>query len=589
MGYALHNFQKVAAKAAIDSALAGRNDLFVMPTGSGKSIVIAELLKRFQPSETNRVLIVSHVREIVEQDEAAVLRHVPDASVGVCCAGLRRREHGRPITIATVHSMFRSHMLANVRLVIVDEAHLIPAADASMYRKLLRRVALCADGRRLVPVLGFSATPYRLDSGYLHKGEDALFDRIAYEAPLPALIRQEILSPLTTAPVKGVDFSGLRKGKNDLVVKEYTHAADGVWQKETWSCVDQCVALAAQRKKLLVFGCSIRHAKAIVDAFVARGRNAVALHSEMTVADRREAISAYRNGEAGVLVNVNILTTGFDAPDIDCIVLLRPTLSTGLYVQMVGRGMRRSPGKTDCLLLDFAGNIERHGSLGDIDVQHKEKREAGGRPPGTKECPDCATEALNWQSQCAMCGHLYAEIREQPSMLDPMGIALSRPARVRSDAHAGKECLSTQEAAEIIGTSQTYMKQMRHFGTGPKFSSDGGMTAFGWRQIVYFREDIDAWERSLDIAQMGSGRLYRRRETPLKHVGKVGKSGATVEQICGHCGEAFPVSRARLKFGRGKFCSKPCADVAGANASRRAIQDSSATGLRWTLRLSRES
>ena len=224
--YRLHEFQNGAVNAALGAIGGRKNELIVLPTGSGKSVTIAGLLERLRPASTRRVLIVSHVREIIDQDATAIARHLPRVSLGVACSGLGRMEFGRDVTVASVQSIYRRiRHKWDYDLCIVDEAHLIGREEETMYRRvfgLLRKAEVAR--RRPIPIIGFTATPYRLDTGYLHYGEGALFERVAFDIPATRLIERGVLAPLTTEPVHGINFSMLPRREKEYVVAAYNEA-----------------------------------------------------------------------------------------------------------------------------------------------------------------------------------------------------------------------------------------------------------------------------------------------------------------------------------------------------------------------------
>lgn len=251
------------------------------------------------------------------------------------------------------------------------------------------------------------------------------------------------------------------------------------------------------------------------------GISAVCVHKGTRPNQRREAVRAFRNGDVRALVNVTIMTTGFDAPAVDCIVLLRPTLSSGLYVQMLGRGMRTADGKADCLVLDFAGNIDRHGPLTEIIPQMM--RPLAPQSVGAeRKCPTCEAKVVPFTKQCSDCGHLFATITSTPStasvMLPPE--VLPRGAKKTYVAvlpDEKSELLSTEEVAGLIGTTPQYVKQMRSLGTGPRFSKTGGWTHLGFRQVVYHRAQVEDWQTTLTVFEgheNGAGKDRKWRFTP---------------------------------------------------------------------------
>ena len=380
------------------------NCLITIPTAGGKSLVMATfvegVLKAF-PDQ--RILIVTHVRELIEQNHAELLRLWPDAPAGIYSAGLKQRDIGARILFAGIQSIHkRVYDVQQCDLVLIDEAHLIPRSSNTMYRRLL-------DGlKRLNPalkVIGLTATPYRLDSGRLHEGEGAIFTDIAYEVSVRELIDAGYLSQLISRRmVTELDLSGVGTRAGEFVAKELEAAIDK--DVITQSAVDEIFQCAANRKSWLIFCAGVDHAFHVRDAVRSRGVSCETIVGDTPGAQREAIIQDFKAGRIQCLTNANVLTTGFNAPAVDLIAMLRPTNSAGLYVQIVGRGCRQAPGKTDCLVLDFAGNIERHGPIDAIKPKTPKAGEGGEAP--TKDCPQCGAAVHASVRECPHCGNQFA-------------------------------------------------------------------------------------------------------------------------------------------------------------------------------------
>ena len=380
------------------------NCLITIPTAGGKSLVMATfvegVLKAF-PDQ--RILIVTHVRELIEQNHAELLRLWPDAPAGIYSAGLKQRDIGARILFAGIQSIHkRVYDVQQCDLVLIDEAHLIPRSSNTMYRRFL-------DGlKRLNPalkVIGLTATPYRLDSGRLHEGEGAIFTDIAYEVSVRELIDAGYLSQLISRRmVTELDLSGVGTRAGEFVAKELEAAIDK--DVITQSAVDEIFQCAANRKSWLIFCAGVDHAFHVRDAVRSRGVSCETIVGDTPGAQREAIIQDFKAGRIQCLTNANVLTTGFNAPAVDLIAMLRPTNSAGLYVQIVGRGCRQAPGKTDCLVLDFAGNIERHGPIDAIKPKTPKAGEGGEAP--TKDCPQCGAAVHASVRECPHCGNQFA-------------------------------------------------------------------------------------------------------------------------------------------------------------------------------------
>ena len=510
-GFQLYAFQRKAADIGEAALLTKRNEVICLPTGAGKSVVIAEIVRRLSPDAKTRILIVTHVRELVEQNVAALRKHLPEFSIGTVCSGLSKFEWSSQVIVGTIQSLYMHPFASNFAALIIDECHLVRRDEQSMYRKLVNKLR---DKRPTLPVLGLSATPYRLDSGYLHDGDDRLFTRIAYDVPVPDLLRNGVLSPLVGAPVQHINLTNLARGGDEFKVSTYTDVVQS-WMEDTAKALDSVMALAANRNKWLVFTCSIKHAQAVASYLNERGVTAWAVHNKMKLRDRDLALQKFRSGETKVIVNVNVLTTGFDVPSIDCIVMLRPTLSTGLYVQMLGRGMRKHEGKTDCMVLDFVDNVGRHGALTDIVPQFMRPLDTNGAASsGGRECPECSSKVSTFAMQCPYCNHLFAKISSKASEESVTHVSIKLP--IVRNYDTSETFLSTECVAAMISVTPGYVKQMRHYDYGPPYLRTGGMTQKGWREIVYRAESVKHWMKlHPDKTQYGAKQVKRRRKPDI--------------------------------------------------------------------------
>jgi DNA repair protein RadD len=391
--------------------------LAVYATGTGKSVVIAEVCHRLNAS----TLTFVPTRELCEQNEKAILAVWPEADVGILCAGLKRREYGARNLIATIHSVYSLHkqnklaLIGARALIVVDEAHLVPAGEVGMYRAIIKALAP-------EKVMGLTATPWRLEDGRLDEGDGRLFDRIAYEFGLKDGIGwrgpdgERLLLPLVAKKTASeIDVHGVKVRHGDFVEKELEERANTAALVN--AAVDEILRYAGDRKRWLAFCCGTDHSEHVADVLKARGISAAAITYLTGSETRKETIAAYRRGEITCLCGCNIFTTGFNVPDIDLIAFLRPTKSPGLYVQMAGRGTRYAEGKTDCLVLDFARNVQRLGPVDDPTIpEPKADSEDKGRsntaPTEMKACPECNTYTLASDSYCSQCGHVFE--RESP-------------------------------------------------------------------------------------------------------------------------------------------------------------------------------
>lgn len=374
--------------------------LIVMPTGSGKSPTLGETTRRLVQDFGCRVLIATHRAELITQDAKAVRSIWPMAPVGIYSAGLNRKEIDQ-ITICGVQSMVRGvSKLGHIDVVIIDEAHLLSPEDATSYQRMI------ADLRATNPdmrVLGYTATPYRLGQGYLTEGENALFTAVAYDVDVKRLIRDGWLSPVVTGYVREqINLTDVAIRAGEFAAKDLEMACD-VDKINGIVADDVKGALDGGRTSAMVFGTSVAHAKRLRNEMQMRGVSCDVITGETERGVRDEIIGRFKARALSCLASCDVLTTGFDAPVVDVLALVRPTMSPSLYVQMVGRGMRLADGKTDCLLLDYGGNIARHGPIDDVRVKPKGKKNDGESP--TKTCPKCMAVQAPATRVCGHCGY----------------------------------------------------------------------------------------------------------------------------------------------------------------------------------------
>ena len=351
------------------------NPCIVAPTGSGKSWIIAALcedvLHRWP--DTRRILVLSHVKELLQQDAEKIVKAWPEAPLGIYSAGLNSRQIER-ITVAGIQSVYkRADALRPVDVVIVDEAHLINTQAVGMYRRLLDD--LIDDDGHGPRVIGLTATPYRLGQGMITEGDEALFAGLVEPVTITELVDRGFLSPLRSKLTETeLNVNDVHTRGGEFIESELARAVDD--QDLNTGIAGEIVKRGEGRRSWLVFCTGIAHAEHMRDALRAEGVIAEVVTGKTPKDERAQILDAYKRGETTALTNANVLTTGFDAPETDLIAFCRPTMSPGLYVQMAGRGMRPAEGKTDCLVLDFAGNVQRHGPITDVNP----RRESNGKP-----------------------------------------------------------------------------------------------------------------------------------------------------------------------------------------------------------------
>ncbi|MCC9642993.1 DEAD/DEAH box helicase [Rhodopirellula sp. JC740] len=408
----LRSYQQAAVDAVYDH-LRNRDDnpVAVLPTGAGKSLVLAKIASDAVTQWNGRVLILAHVKELLEQNADKVRRLCPDIKVGLYSAGLKKRDTNTPVLVAGIQSIYkRACDLDPFDLIVVDEAHLISKKGDGMYRQFL---ADCKVINPHVRVIGLTATPFRLDSGMICSA-DHFLNQVCYEIGIKKLILDGYLSPLISkAGVNRADFGGLHLRAGEFVSEEVESLVND--DALVSAACGEIVELTVDRRAVLIFASSVAHGRRVVEVLRENHGIECGFVTGETPAGERDELLARFRGDAPTslieteplrfLCNVNVLTTGFDAPRVDCVVMLRPTMSPGLLYQCVGRGFRLHPGKENCLVLDFGGNIERHGPIDQI--KPKDKAARPGQEPPAKECEKCHALVACGYANCPECGHPF--------------------------------------------------------------------------------------------------------------------------------------------------------------------------------------
>ena len=397
------------------------NPCLVLPTGSGKSHIIAALCKdvlRRWPDTT--VLMLTHVKELIEQNAEKMRQYWPGAPMGIYSAGIGKKQLGEPITFAGIQSVRNmADQLGSVDIVIIDECHLVSHKDEGGYRKLLKDLQAINQNLR---VIGLTATPYRLGHGLI-TDKPALFDALIEPASIEYLVLNGHLSILRSKVTRTkLDVADVHKRGGEYIESELQAAVDTDDQNQ--SVVREIITMAGCRKAWLLFCAGVDHAKHVAENLRQQGISAECVTGETPKIERERILTEFKAGRIRAITNANVLTTGFDYPDIDLIAMLRPTMSAGLYVQMAGRGMRLKSHTDHCLVLDFAGVVEMHGPI--INVQPQKNCGDGEGEAPTKTCEHCGEMVHISAMKCPSCGTPFPEPVKKPMTLrndDIMGMS----------------------------------------------------------------------------------------------------------------------------------------------------------------------
>lgn len=379
------------------------NPLVVIPTAGGKSLIIADFIAQATALYPGtRITIVSHVSELILQNAQEIAEHCPNLRISFCSDKLGSKDLSGDVVMGTIQSMYKRafNYPAPPDLLLIDEAHLLSPEDDTMYRRFIEELKMA---NPYLKVIGFTATPFRTNSGHLHKGKKRLFTDICYEIPILDLINRGFLVPIITPVVQTrMDVHGVKVQGGDYVQSQLEKAVDV--DMLTRACVREIVEFGQNRNKWIVFTAGVNHCLHVRDEIRRHGISCEMVTGETPIAERNDIVNRYRHGNIRCLVNVAVYTTGFNVPSVDLMAFMRPTRSPVLYIQCAGRGMRIFPNKSDCLLLDFGQVVE---TLGPIDQVHiKEKRKGKGQAP-MKYCPECGAECHAALAKCGDCGYEF--------------------------------------------------------------------------------------------------------------------------------------------------------------------------------------
>lgn len=409
----------------------GLNPIVAMPTGTGKSSVLAWTTRGIlQRVPRARVFHMTHSRELVAQDSSELQTIWPNAPFGIYSAGLNQKQASMPITFSTVQSAVKNmKAFGKQSVLMIDEAQLLSPNEETIYQRAIKALR---EANPYMPVVGYTATPWRLGQGLLTDGN--IFNHTAFDNTqkdeFVALIDDGYLCPVVPKPTTfQFDVSKVHKVAGDFNRGELEAVVNR--DEHTEQALHETLQVAASRRHIMVFCSGIDHVEAVTSMLTAWGERAVAAHSKMPQGQRDAAVIAFKLGHVRWIVSEGILTTGFNSPWVDCIVLLRPTMSPGLHVQILGRGTRVFFGngvthmrdgipfdqwgncldtadgrlasiemseKQNCLVLDFAGNTVRLGPINDPRIPKKKGPGTGELP--VKICPSCGSYVHAAQRFC---------------------------------------------------------------------------------------------------------------------------------------------------------------------------------------------
>ena len=396
-----------------------KNPLINACVGSGKSLIIAEACKRAQAIRPDtRIVMLTHVKELIEQNYDKLIKQWPDAPAGIYSASVGRKEKGDLITFAGIQSVYKDVSRIGYRhIVIIDEAHLISPDQETMYQTLITELKKMNPRLR---VIGFTGTPFRTKDGSMENS--GLFHDICYSVGMTELIEQGYLMPLTSkASSVQADLSAVPQRAGEYITSKMSAAMEK--DNLTARAIAEVSKWAYNRKTFLYFCSGVDHAYRVRDSLREAGWKCETITGKTKKKERERILEQLRRNEIDAVTNDSVLTTGTDIPNLDCIVLLRGTKSAVLYIQILGRGVRcfgkdakesHTNGKYNCLVLDFAGNIERFGPVDLLTIGKKNKGDGTGISiTPVKICDVCREPSAFFAKLCESCGHPFP-INEKP-------------------------------------------------------------------------------------------------------------------------------------------------------------------------------
>lgn len=382
---------------AVDATLAhfrrtSESAVLVLPTGAGKSLVIAELARLAK----RKLLVVTHVQELVEQNAAkfAALGATP----GIYSAGLNQRDTEHAVVFGSIQSMARNldQFAHEYSLIVIDECHRVSDDEQSLYQKLIHHLK---NQNADLKVLGLTATPYRLGYGWIYRkdyrgffrhSEQSIFEHCIFDLPLRSLVKQGFLTQPKSinAAIDHYDFSSINPSSSGYPESQVNHLL-AKYPRVTEAICEQIVEMSQGRQGTMIFAATVKHAHEIL-SYLPESQSALVV-SATDQHERSRIIQSFKAKEIKFLVNVAVLTTGFDAPHVDMIAIMRPTQSVSLFQQMAGRGLRLSEGKDNCIIIDYANN-----GIDLFDPEVGAPKPAPDTEPVQVFCPECQHANTFW-------------------------------------------------------------------------------------------------------------------------------------------------------------------------------------------------
>lgn len=408
--------------------------LYAAPTGTGKSLSICHFIRKsIEADPSTRFIVAAPNQEIVSQNAEELSEFWPRADYGIFCSGLKRKDTKNAVIFGSIQSIYNKvDKFGHVDCLIADEAHTIGPKDQAMWQQFIAGLRAVNPDMRVV---GYTATPYRLSSGCLV--ESGLFTKLVVDHTSTEMINwfvsEGYLAPLISKkPSIEIDITQIAMRGGEFDDHSLALAADK--EEINRAVVSECIRYGQDRNHWLLYASGRDHSKHLQEMFLSKGVTCETIDGTMSkeqrtylIGDRTKKIQgAFQQGKFRALINVDVLSTGFNFPALDLIGLVQATQSVGKYIQRLGRGTRPYPGKSSCLILDFGSNIVRLGPFNApcIPKPRKKGDAVAGEAP-IKVCPECSSYCHTRAVVCPDCGFefpppqtLEAAASQAPVMVD---------------------------------------------------------------------------------------------------------------------------------------------------------------------------
>lgn len=437
----LRPYQQEAEQAIVDALNNGNKaPLVCLPTGSGKTLNICTRLKAMaEKFPDERFVCTVHTQELLEQLHSTYVKiGGKKGSIYSASLGIKKIDQ---VTFGQIQSIYkRATDFGRIKAIIIDECDRSPVEGEGQYRTFIKECRIINPEMRII---GYTATPYRPKTGMVF-GKGQPFESMVYDAEIRRLIDDGYLSKLVSKDRARPDLSsvGIRNGDYANNQLEAVMSDDATVER---AC-EEIIKYGSDRRAWLIFCSGVKHAQLVANALMAKGIESPVIDGKLAGSIREQLITRYRNKDLKCLININVLSVGFDAPHVDMIVLLRPTLSPGLFYQQCGRGLRICDGKSNCLILDMAGNIAKHGPIDTLNsrITSKKKSDEPGEAP-TKTCEQCSEIVFAGLRICPACGTEFPPpkiVKHSTESSDDSALAEIKELRVTNCTYhvqAGKE------------------------------------------------------------------------------------------------------------------------------------------------------